>query len=219
MRFLLCAWVPNRTFSATLAFPGRYLLAAPHELFPTTVTFFCCCLFPAMAAVECCQFIKLMQSFKSKEYVKESFAWRHYYWSVFYFILYFFWPFSLPLLRFSATYPLSHLIWLLQIDSNGGKMVPEATRLRSLPDPFHKEKENVRSATLHCSNVIQKLHCSEEFTTHFVLLCLLLRMQVKIFQGKLFTDLSYSPLRTWTTQRLCLFYLQGLWGWCFFENP
>jgi hypothetical protein len=88
------------------------------------------------------------------------------------------------------------LIWLLQIDSNGGKMVPEATRLRSLPDPFHKEKENVRSATLHCSNVIQKLHCSEEFTTHFVLLCLLLRMQVKIFQGKLFTDLSYSPLRT-----------------------
>jgi small subunit ribosomal protein S10e len=24
--------------------------------------------------------IKLMQSFKSKEYVKESFAWRHYYW-------------------------------------------------------------------------------------------------------------------------------------------
>jgi hypothetical protein len=34
-RFLLCAWVPNRTFSATLAFPGRYLLTAPHELFPT----------------------------------------------------------------------------------------------------------------------------------------------------------------------------------------
>jgi hypothetical protein len=30
----------------------------------------------------------------------------------------------LPLLRFSATYPLSHLIWLLQIDCNGGKMVP-----------------------------------------------------------------------------------------------
>ncbi len=28
------------------------------------------------------QVIKLMQSFKSKEYVKESFAWRHYYWSV-----------------------------------------------------------------------------------------------------------------------------------------
>jgi small subunit ribosomal protein S10e len=26
------------------------------------------------------QVIKLMQSFKSKEYVKESFAWRHYYW-------------------------------------------------------------------------------------------------------------------------------------------
>jgi hypothetical protein len=60
------------------------------------------------------QVIKLMQSFKSKEYVKESFAWRHYYWSVFYFILFFFWPFPLPLLRFSqtfflssATYPLS----------------------------------------------------------------------------------------------------------------
>eukprot|EP00245_Coleochaete_scutata_P002061 TRINITY_DN1263_c0_g1_i1.p1 TRINITY_DN1263_c0_g1~~TRINITY_DN1263_c0_g1_i1.p1 ORF type:complete len:187 (-),score=32.87 TRINITY_DN1263_c0_g1_i1:535-1095(-) len=26
------------------------------------------------------QVIKLMQSFKSKEFVKESFAWRHYYW-------------------------------------------------------------------------------------------------------------------------------------------
>ncbi|XP_024364000.1 small ribosomal subunit protein eS10z [Physcomitrium patens] len=26
------------------------------------------------------QVIKLMQSFKSKEYVKENFAWRHYYW-------------------------------------------------------------------------------------------------------------------------------------------
>ena len=26
------------------------------------------------------QVIKLMQSFKSKEYVKEAFAWRHYYW-------------------------------------------------------------------------------------------------------------------------------------------
>jgi hypothetical protein len=36
------------------------------------------------------QVIKLMQSFKSKEYVKESFAWRHYYWSVFYFILFYF---------------------------------------------------------------------------------------------------------------------------------
>jgi hypothetical protein len=30
------------------------------------------------------QVIKLMQSFKSKEYVKESFAWRHYYWSGFF---------------------------------------------------------------------------------------------------------------------------------------
>lgn len=28
------------------------------------------------------QVIKLMQSFKSKEYVRECFAWRHYYWSV-----------------------------------------------------------------------------------------------------------------------------------------
>ena len=26
--------------------------------------------------------IKLMQSFKSKEFVKEAFAWRHYYWHV-----------------------------------------------------------------------------------------------------------------------------------------
>ena len=26
------------------------------------------------------QVIKLMQSFKSKEFVKEAFAWRHYYW-------------------------------------------------------------------------------------------------------------------------------------------
>jgi hypothetical protein len=34
---------------------------------------------------------------------------------VFYFIF-------LPLLRFSATYPLSHLIWLLQIDSNGERV-------------------------------------------------------------------------------------------------
>ncbi len=55
-RFLLCTWVPNRTFSTTLAFPGRYLLATPHELFLTTVAFFCCCLFPAMATAECCQF-------------------------------------------------------------------------------------------------------------------------------------------------------------------
>jgi hypothetical protein len=53
------------SFSVTLAFPGRYLLVAPHELFP------------AMAAVECCQFIKFMQSFKSKEYVKASvLAWK-----------------------------------------------------------------------------------------------------------------------------------------------
>jgi hypothetical protein len=30
-----------------------------------------------MAAAECCQFIKLMQSFKSKEYVKASvLAWK-----------------------------------------------------------------------------------------------------------------------------------------------
>jgi hypothetical protein len=28
------------------------------------------------------QVIKLMQSFKSKEYVTERFAWRHYYWCV-----------------------------------------------------------------------------------------------------------------------------------------
>ncbi len=55
-RFLFCAWVPNRTFLATLAFPGRYLLATPHELFLTTVAFFCCYLFPAMATAEYCQF-------------------------------------------------------------------------------------------------------------------------------------------------------------------
>ncbi len=52
-------------FSVTLAFPGCYLLAAPHELFPT------------MAIAECCQFIKLVQRFKSKEYVKASvLAWK-----------------------------------------------------------------------------------------------------------------------------------------------
>jgi len=55
-RFLLCAWVRNRTFLAMLAFLGRYLLAAPHELFPTTMAFFCCYLFPAMATTECYQF-------------------------------------------------------------------------------------------------------------------------------------------------------------------
>jgi len=55
----------SKSFSITLAFPGRYLLAVPHELFP------------AMPTVECCQFIKLMQSFKSKEYVKASvLAWK-----------------------------------------------------------------------------------------------------------------------------------------------
>ncbi len=44
-------------------------------------------------------------------------------------------------------------------------------------------------------------------------------MQVKVFQGKLFTNLSHSPLKTWTTQRFCLFYLEGLWKWwCFFDN-
>ncbi len=32
----------------------------------------------------------------------------------------------------------------------------------SATNPFHKEKENVRSSTLHC-NAIQKLHCSEKF--------------------------------------------------------
>jgi hypothetical protein len=31
-------------------------------------------------AVAIPQVIKLMQSFKSKEFVKEAFAWRHYYW-------------------------------------------------------------------------------------------------------------------------------------------
>ena len=37
---------------------------------------------PAPASLRALQVIKLMQSFKSKEYVKEAFAWRHYYWCV-----------------------------------------------------------------------------------------------------------------------------------------
>jgi hypothetical protein len=40
----------------------------------------------------------------------------------------------------------------------------------SATDPFHKEKENVRSSTLHCSNAVQKLHCYEEFTTSLLIL-------------------------------------------------
>jgi hypothetical protein len=88
-RFLLCAWVPNRTFSATLAFPGRYLLA--------TVAFFVVVCFPLWLLLSAANlFIKFMQSFNSKEYVKESFAWRHYYWSIFYFILYFYLSFVFP---------------------------------------------------------------------------------------------------------------------------
>jgi uncharacterized membrane protein len=66
------------------------------------------------------QVIKLMQSFKSKEYVKESFAWRHYYWSVFYFIFLLaisatsppFLPDLLPLFCHLPFKPL--LVWLLQ---------------------------------------------------------------------------------------------------------
>jgi hypothetical protein len=34
----------------------------------------------ARLAARARQVIKLMQSFKSKEFVKEAFAWRHYYW-------------------------------------------------------------------------------------------------------------------------------------------
>jgi hypothetical protein len=57
LRGFLTRYFRNITFSAMLAFPGRYLLVAPHELFPTTVAFFCCCLFPTMAVAECCQFV------------------------------------------------------------------------------------------------------------------------------------------------------------------
>jgi len=35
---------------------------------------------PEIESVPNLQVIKLMQSFKSKEYVTERFAWRHYYW-------------------------------------------------------------------------------------------------------------------------------------------
>lgn len=36
---------------------------------------------PELPDIPNLQIIKLMQSFKSKEYVTELFAWRHYYWS------------------------------------------------------------------------------------------------------------------------------------------
>ncbi len=68
----------------------------------------------------------------------------------------------------------------------------EATRF----DPFHKEKENVRSSILHYSNVVEKPHCPKEFKTHFLPFRLSLKMQVRVFQGKLFTELSYNPMRT-----------------------
>lgn len=35
---------------------------------------------PEMPEIPNLQVIKLMQSFKSREYVTELFAWRHYYW-------------------------------------------------------------------------------------------------------------------------------------------
>ncbi len=35
---------------------------------------------PELPEIPNLQVIKLMQSFKSKEYVTELFAWRHYYW-------------------------------------------------------------------------------------------------------------------------------------------
>ena len=35
---------------------------------------------PELPDIPNLQVIKLMQSFKSKEYVTELFAWRHYYW-------------------------------------------------------------------------------------------------------------------------------------------
>ncbi len=47
----------------------------------------------------------------------------------------------LPLLRFSATYPLSRLIWLLQIDNNGGKMVPWGN---SVKIPSKKERKEAQ---------------------------------------------------------------------------
>ena len=37
---------------------------------------------PEIPGIPNLQVIKLMQSFKSKEYVTERFAWRHYYWWV-----------------------------------------------------------------------------------------------------------------------------------------
>jgi hypothetical protein len=63
-RFLFCAWVPNRTFSATLAFPGRYLLAAPHELFPTTVAFFVVVCFLLWLLLSATTLLKLLESQK-----------------------------------------------------------------------------------------------------------------------------------------------------------
>jgi hypothetical protein len=44
------------------------------------------------------------------------------------------------------------------------------------------KKENVRSSTLHCSNAVEKLHYPMELRTHFLPLCHLLIMQVKIFK-------------------------------------
>ncbi len=48
-------WIrkPNITFQSVINL-NNY--AMPHELFPTIMAFFCCCLFLAMATVECCQF-------------------------------------------------------------------------------------------------------------------------------------------------------------------
>jgi hypothetical protein len=65
---LLCAWVPNRTLSATLAFPGRYLLAAPHELFPTTVAFFFVVVcFPLWLLLSAANLLKLPESQKLQD--------------------------------------------------------------------------------------------------------------------------------------------------------
>jgi hypothetical protein len=66
---LLCAWVPSRAFSATLAFLGRYLLAAPHELFPTTVAFFFLVVvcFPLWLLLSAANLFKLPESQKLQD--------------------------------------------------------------------------------------------------------------------------------------------------------
>ncbi len=72
------------------------------------------------------QVIKLMQSFKSKEYVKESFAWRHYYWSVFLLLslVVLSVSVSLCLLISEATFLISLLHLTSSSKSSGRKSLP-----------------------------------------------------------------------------------------------